>query len=36
MALYVTRGSGIWNGFPVRLGVSSEITLLRMMWGGGG
>ena len=36
MALYVTRGSGMWNGFPVRLGVPSEITLLRLTRGGGG
>ena len=28
MALYVSNGSGIWNGFPVRLGRPSEITLL--------
>lgn len=34
MALYVTRGSGMWNGFPVRLGVPSEITLLRLTRGG--
>ncbi|OQA82200.1 MAG: putative metallophosphoesterase [Lentisphaerae bacterium ADurb.Bin242] len=31
MTLYVTRGSGIWNGFPVRLGVPSEITLLKLL-----
>ncbi len=30
LTLYVTNGSGIWNGFPVRLGVPSEITLLRL------
>lgn len=28
--LYVSNGSGIWNGFPVRLGRNSEITLLRL------
>jgi len=28
--LYVNRGSGIWNGFPVRLGVPAEITLLSL------
>lgn len=26
MTLYTQRGTGIWNGFPVRLGVPSEIT----------
>ncbi|MBS1370447.1 MAG: metallophosphoesterase [Lentisphaeria bacterium] len=31
MKLYVTNGSGIWNGFPVRIGVPSEITLLRLV-----
>lgn len=25
MRLYVTSGAGLWNGFPVRLGVPSEI-----------
>ena len=30
LRLYVSRGSGIWNGFPIRLGVPSEITLLRL------
>lgn len=30
MTLYVSNGSGIWNGFPIRLGVPSEITLLRL------
>lgn len=30
-ALYVSNGSGIWNGFPVRLGVPSEITILKLM-----
>lgn len=30
MILYVSNGTGIWSGFPVRLGVSSEITLLRL------
>ncbi len=29
--LYVSNGSGIWNGFPVRLGVPSEITILKLM-----
>ncbi len=31
MRLYVTNGAGIWNGFPVRLGVPSEITLIRLV-----
>ena len=26
MPLYVSSGAGLWNGFPVRLGVPSEIT----------
>lgn len=26
MQLYVNNGTGIWNGFPVRLGVPAEIT----------
>lgn len=30
LRLYVSRGSGIWNGFPIRLGLPSEITLLRL------
>ncbi len=30
MKLYVSNGSGIWNGFPVRLGRPSEITLLTL------
>ena len=30
LQLYVNRGSGIWNGFPVRLGVPAEITLLSL------
>lgn len=28
MKLYVSNGTGIWNGFPVRLGVPAEITQL--------
>ena len=31
MKLYVSNGTGIWNGFPVRLGRPSEITLLRLI-----
>lgn len=30
LALYVSNGSGIWNGFPFRLGKSSEITLITL------
>jgi len=26
MPLYVSNGTGLWNGFPVRLGVPAEIT----------
>jgi len=26
MTLYVSNGTGLWNGFPIRLGVTSEIT----------
>ncbi len=33
MVLYVSNGSGIWNGFPVRLGVPSEITVLKLLRG---
>ncbi len=28
--LYVHPGSGLWNGFPLRLGVPSEIALIRL------
>ncbi|MEG2075990.1 MAG: metallophosphoesterase, partial [Victivallaceae bacterium] len=30
MQLYVSNGSGIWGGFPIRLGVPSEITLITL------
>ncbi|WP_302016262.1 metallophosphoesterase [uncultured Akkermansia sp.] len=30
MKLYVSNGAGIWNGFPIRIGVPSEIVLLRL------
>ena len=30
MKLYVSNGSGIWNGFPIRIGVPSEIVLIRL------
>jgi predicted MPP superfamily phosphohydrolase len=28
MQLYVSNGTGLWNGFPVRLGAPPEITEL--------
>lgn len=30
MKLYVSKGTGIWHGFPIRIGVPSEILLLRL------
>ena len=30
MKLYVSNGTGIWNGFPIRLGHESEITLITL------
>jgi len=33
MKLYVSNGTGIWNGFPVRLGRDAEITLLSLFFG---
>lgn len=30
LTLYVSNGSGIWNGFPFRLGKTSEITLITL------
>lgn len=30
MKLYVSSGAGLWNGFPVRLGVPSEIVALTL------
>jgi len=30
MKLYVSNGSGMWSGFPIRVGRPSEITLLRL------
>ncbi len=30
MKLYVSNGSSIWNGFPIRLGRESEITLITL------
>ncbi|MGL5600423.1 MAG: metallophosphoesterase [Silvania sp.] len=30
MTLYVSNGTGLWNGFPLRLGKPSEITLITL------
>ncbi len=30
LKLYVSRGTGLWNGFPLRLGVPSEITVMTL------
>lgn len=30
MPLYVSKGAGLWNGFPVRIGVPSEITRITL------
>lgn len=30
MRLYVSNGSGIWSGFPIRIGRDAEITLIRL------
>ena len=30
MKLYVSSGAGLWSGFPVRLGVPSEIVALTL------
>jgi predicted MPP superfamily phosphohydrolase len=30
MQLYVSNGTGLWNGFPIRLGRPSEITLITL------
>ena len=30
MQLYVSKGTGLWNGFPVRLGIPSEITEITL------
>lgn len=30
MALYVSNGAGLWNGFPLRLGKPSEITFITL------
>ncbi|MGL4854774.1 MAG: metallophosphoesterase, partial [Lentisphaeria bacterium] len=31
MLLYVNRGTAIWNGFPIRLGIPSEITIAELV-----
>ena len=30
MLLYVNRGTGLWYGFPIRLGIPSEITVVTL------
>ncbi len=30
MKLYVSNGSGLWNGFPIRIGVPAEITRILL------
>ena len=30
MQLYVSNGTGLWNGFPIRLGRPAEITLITL------
>lgn len=30
MALYVSNGAGLWNGFPLRIGVPSEISIITL------
>lgn len=30
MTLYVSNGTALWNGFPIRLGVPAQITLLTL------
>ena len=31
MKLYVSRGTSLWKGFPIRLGVPSEITVVTLL-----
>jgi predicted MPP superfamily phosphohydrolase len=31
MQLYVSNGTGLWNGFPIRLGVPAEITEFTLL-----
>ncbi|MDR1934067.1 MAG: metallophosphoesterase [Candidatus Accumulibacter sp.] len=33
MQLYVSNGTGLWNGFPIRLGRPSEITVITLRSG---
>lgn len=33
MRLYVSNGTGFWNGFPIRLGVPAEITEITLRSG---
>ena len=30
MQLYVSNGTGLWNGFPIRLGRPAEITQITL------
>lgn len=30
MQLYINRGTGLWFGFPIRLGIDSEISLITL------
>lgn len=30
MTLYVSNGTALWNGFPIRLGIPAEITVLTL------
>ena len=34
MRLYVSNGAGLWNGFPIRLGVPSEVTRIVLRQAG--
>ena len=34
MKLFVSPGTGIWNGFLTRIGVPSELTVLTLRRGG--
>lgn len=30
LSLYVSNGTGLWNGFPMRLGKPAEITVITL------
>ncbi len=34
LTIYVSPGTGIWHGFPFRLGIPAEITLIRLVSAG--